>query len=56
MWALFIKIGDEWKFTGFTKHEEFVTEFEDACLNIMDNPYEDEKARLKNFRTFYLED
>ena len=36
MWALFVKIGDDWKFSGLTEHEEHVTEFEETVANDID--------------------
>lgn len=45
MWALFKKIDGVWYFKGFTKHEEFASEFEDdAKLEVDDGVIEAYKA------------
>lgn len=32
LWAMFVRIEDQWRFEGFKEHEEIVTEIEETVI------------------------
>ena len=53
-WAMFVKINDEWRFSGLTEHEEKTTEFEEEVTKDIEET-KDMVVKTTDFCVFKVE-